>query len=217
MERWAPRREDVLAEIAAEILHNYGTGRRMVAIDGIDGAGKTRFADDLAAQLRELGHAAARVSIDDFRRPPEERHAQGRESASGYFEDFFDYAAFRSAVVEPFRAGGPFRPSVPDHSTNTPAQPEPIVAGPDTIMIVDGIFVHRPELVDLWSYSVWLEVPREVGEARILERDGMLGPVERYRSGQELYKTRVQPSAKATVILDNTDPRHPRRIFADSC
>jgi uridine kinase len=46
-----------------------------IAVDGIDCAGKTTLAD----RLGELLHAA-RVSIDDYVRPAEQRHARGELS-----------------------------------------------------------------------------------------------------------------------------------------
>ena len=54
MARWHPEKKDVLDALAAEILHNYGKGRAIVAIDGMDGAGKTHFADDLAIALTDV-------------------------------------------------------------------------------------------------------------------------------------------------------------------
>ena len=36
MTRWTPQKKDVLEALAADILHNYGRGRVIVAIDGVD-------------------------------------------------------------------------------------------------------------------------------------------------------------------------------------
>jgi hypothetical protein len=69
-----------------------------VGVDGIDGAGKTTLADELAAALRARGRPARRVSADDFHRPPAERYRRGRASPEGYYHDSFDFAAVRAAV-----------------------------------------------------------------------------------------------------------------------
>jgi hypothetical protein len=42
--------------------------------------------------------SVARVLIDDFLRPREERYRRGHESPEGYYLDSFDHDAFRTAV-----------------------------------------------------------------------------------------------------------------------
>jgi uridine kinase len=219
MARWQPDKKDVLDALAAEIVSLYGSGRVVVAIDGIDGAGKTHFADDLAATLVATGHAVFRASIDDFHRSRAERHARGADSPEGYYRDSFDYSTFRRVLMEPFRLGGStaFVTAAFDHRRDAPV-PAKWRTGPrDAILIVDGIFLLRPELAGLWNYSVWLDVPRETAEERMLARDGASESVERYRGGQELYLAEASPRTAASAIIDNRDFEHPRRVFADSC
>jgi uridine kinase len=84
-----------------------------IAVDGIDCAGKTMFADQLGALL-----LAERISADDYLRPSEERHAREFEP-EGYYHDAFDNAAIRAAVLaagEPLVADGVFlqRPELDD-------------------------------------------------------------------------------------------------------
>jgi uridine kinase len=55
-----------------------------VAIDGVTASGKTTFADQLAERL-----PAARVTIDDFHRPPPQE----------YYPDSFDLVGFREATL----------------------------------------------------------------------------------------------------------------------
>jgi len=217
MTRWAPVRSDTIAALADEILHNYAKGRVMVAIDGIDGAGKTRFADDLAAAIAATGHAAARATIDDFHAPRAVRYARGQDSPEGFYLDSYDYAGFRSALVAPFKAGEDFSTGVFDHLSDTAAPRHPQSAPADTIMVVDGIFLNRPELRGIWNYSVWLDVPMEIGQDRVRGRAVDNGTGPRYTGGQELYIAEAGPRLRAVAIIDNTDFDHPRRVFADSC
>ena len=51
----SPERAALLEELAREILHNYGTGRPLVGVDGADAVRVAGFADDLVAILREQG------------------------------------------------------------------------------------------------------------------------------------------------------------------
>ena len=93
------------------------------------------------------------------------------------------------------------------------------VPGPDAVLLVDGIFLHRLELADLFDASVFVDVPFEVsiprGNARFGELDaGAADPASvanaRYVRGQRLYLTDVAPAARATWVLDNTDLASPR-------
>jgi uridine kinase len=219
MAKWQPEKKDVLDALAAEIVALYAGGRVVVAIDGMDGAGKTHFADDLAVALTATGRSVFRASIDDFHRSQAERHARGAGSSEGYYRDSFDYTTFRRVLIEPFRMGGStaFVTAAFDRVRDRPVQSKWRTGPKDAILVVDGIFLNRPELTGLWNYSVWLELPRELAEQRMLDRDGPMENVERYRGGQDLYLAEATPRTAASSIIDNRDFEHPRRVFADSC
>jgi uridine kinase len=219
MTRWAPQKTDTLDALAAEILQNNGRGRVIVAIDGIDGAGKTLFADALAESIRRTGHAVVRASIDGFHSPRAIRYARGKDSPEGFYRDSYDYATLRRVLIDPFRDGGTgsFVLEAFDHRRDAAVEPKWITGKPDTILILDGIFLHRPELRGLWNFSVWLEVDPVIAAQRCLARDGASGVADRYSEGQALYLKEAKPRAAATAIIDNNDYDHPRRVFADSC
>jgi uridine kinase len=68
-----------------------------IAVDGVTAAGKTTFADKLA----DLLGGVARITIDDYHRPPPQN----------YYPDSFDFDAFRAAVLaapRPLVADGVF-------------------------------------------------------------------------------------------------------------
>lgn len=219
MTRFTAAKTEVLDVLAREILHNYGTGRVIVAVDGVDGAGKTRFADDLATVVRRTGHQVFRASIDGFHHPRALRYAAGAESPRGYYEDSYDYETFRRVLVDPFRdiSAGSFVLEAFDHKRDAQIQPKWMTAKPDAILIIDGIFLHRPELRWLWNFSIWLDAPEEITHERIRARDGKGGVRERYTAGQALYLKSSKPRTHASAIIDNADFDHPRRIFTDSC
>ena len=219
MASWTPLKTDVVAALAADILHNYGKGRAIVAVDGLDGAGKSHFADALASELGRGSRAVFRASIDDFHRPRVERYARGPDSPEGFYRDSFNYTTFRRVLIEPFRIGhiGSFVLAAFDLKRDAQIEPKWTTAPDDAILIIDGIFLNRPELRGIWNYSIWLQVDPEVAAARLRERDGETTNTARYTEGQSLYLTDANPSAAATAIIDNNDYDHPRRIFADSC
>ena len=56
-------------QLADEILHNYGKGRPVVAIEGFDPAVAGAFADDLAAAITAKGHPAGRETLANDAEP----------------------------------------------------------------------------------------------------------------------------------------------------
>lgn len=219
MARWQPDKKDVLDALASEIVTLYGSGRVVVAIDGIDGAGTTHFADDLATTLVATGRSVFRASLDAFHRSRAERHARGADSPEGYYRDSFDYSTFRRVLLEPFRLGGStaFVTAAFDHRRDAPIPAKWRTGPQDGILIVDGVFLLRPELAGLWNFTVWIDVPREIAEQRMIDRDGPIEDAQRFRGGQELYLAEAKPRAAASAIIDNRDFEHPRRVLADSC
>lgn len=89
-------RRDLLDAIAAKIAA--GAARR-VGIDGVDGAGKTIFADELAVALRGFGRPAVRVSLDGFHNPRHVRYRGGRSSPEGFWLDSYLAAWRRSHAL----------------------------------------------------------------------------------------------------------------------
>jgi uridine kinase len=211
-----------------EVRRDYRAGRVIVAVDGIDGAGKTTFAEGLASVFAEDGSAVFRASIDGFHRPRVERYARGRTSPEGFYRDSYDYATFRRVLIDPFRDGGQtgastgFQLEAFDVHRDAPVGSEWVTAPRDAVLIVDGIFLHRPELRGIWHWSVWLDVPLDVAARRVADRDGtdpdFLAPSNtRYREGQDIYLREAGPRTAASAIVDNTDFAHPYRVFQDFC
>jgi len=219
------RRAEVLGQLAAHLVTLRPGRRGVVALDGVDGAGKTVLGRELTA-LVAPHREVHRASVDGFHRPRAQRYARGR-TAETFFRDGYDHDAIRRRLVEPFRAGEPWvravhdveREVVVDHAPETSA-------GPDALLVVDGIFLHRPELADLWDASVWVDVPFEVSVPRGNARFGEVSAEQadpasvvnaRYVGGQRLYLAEVDPAARATWWLDNTDLAAPVLTGSPGC
>jgi len=99
-----------------------------------------------------------------------------------YYPDSFDFVRFRAAVL-----------------------------ALDENAVIDGVFLHHPDLRDLWQLSVFLHVDRQVALERALARDEswMDNARERYTTryvpGESRYLREVDPSALADVVLETTD------------
>lgn len=211
-------REALLAELAGEVLAQNPAGRRIVAIDGVDGAGKTTFADALAPVLSERGQHVVRASIDGFHRPRVERYARGRDSADGYYRDSFDIEALRALLIEPFGSGAAeVVVAAFDHASDAPIERRESGIPSDAVLVLDGVFLHRPELRGLWHSSVWLEVDDAVRDARLTARDGVDSLASRYSEGQAIYAREANPRRAAAIVVNNNDAAKPRREFDDFC
>ena len=139
-----------------------------------------------------------------------------------FYEESFDYSLFRRILVDPFRTAGStgfVLAGFDEERDQVIHQPKWITAGADALLIIDGLFLNRRDLAGLWNYSIWLTVSQDVALARIaatgVDPDGELG--QRAVGADALYQSDADPSEKASAIIDNTDPDHPRRVFADSC
>lgn len=168
-----------------------GRERVTVGVDGPDAAGKTTLADLVARRLRP--RHVLRASLDSFLRPAEVRYARGELSAEGCYRDSYDYTRFHREVLTPFARGG-------DRA----------------VLVVDGLFLLRPELRDAWTLSVYLDVSPEeaLRRARVRDRDALGDAleqryVERYLPAQEIYRREADPLATADVVVRYDDPDHP--------
>jgi uridine kinase len=220
----APARRELLESLVAEFAHHYAKGRTTLAVDGPDGAGKTRFADDLALAFERAGFTVFRASVDDFHRPREHRYRAGRFSPEGYYRDAFDYSLLRRVLLEPFRMGGStgFQLAGFDLERDVPVESAWVTGPADAILIVDGVFLNRFELRGAWNYSIWLDADPKARLARMVERDGSdpdpkAESNRRYSEAQRLYVRDAHPNTAASAIVDNTDPAIPVRNYADYC
>jgi len=191
-----------------------------VAIDGVDAAGKTTLADELAPYLKGCGRPVVRASIDGFPNPAVVRRRRGPASPEGYFHDSFNYHALLDALLRPLGPGGSleFRRAVFDFRTDQPVVAPLERAEPDTILLFDGVFLLRPELRDYFDFSVFVRADFNVTVARAELRDVELfgSPEavrlryrERYVPGQQLYLASADPERRASVVINNNDPLQP--------
>lgn len=214
-------RDVVLHAIAGAIERRQTSAcRALVGIDGVDGSGKTTFADALAEYFTASGRRALRISLDDFHQPRAVRYRRGRSSPEGFWLDSYDYQRLRAFALDPLFAQGSgwFRPAGHDLASDQPVEPPEQFAPPGSIIIFDGMFLNRDEVRDCWDYSIFLDVPFHVTAERMSVRDGTPADpthsaMRRYVDGQKLYMAECDPAAQATVVLENSDPQHPTIIW----
>ena len=205
-------RQTLLQTVAARILRTPSAFVLRVAVDGVDGAGKTTFADELAEVLGVSGREVIRASVDGFHHPKEVRYRLGQGSPEGFYRDSYDYGAFRNVLLDPLSPGGSgrYRTAVHDVEAEKPVEVPERQAEPGAVLLLDGVFLHRPELRGYWDVSVWLGVAFSVSVPRMAARDGSspdpYAPKHRrYVEGQKLYLLEATPQRYATLVIDNND------------
>jgi uridine kinase len=165
----------------------------VVAIDGVDGSGKSRLAAALAGVLTGAGHPVTTLHVDDFRQPLEFAGLDPAAEAALYFDRYYDFAAVGAALASARGSG---------------------------VTILEGVMLLRAALPpDSWL--VVLEVSPDEARRRILQRDQAKGrsPEEvsrridrRYFPAQARYRAAHDPVGRAHALIDNQDWQRPRLL-----
>ena len=142
----------------------------------------------------------------------------GKSSPEGFYYDSYDYDAFRRLLLEALLCGRPYCRAMHNVRTDEFIEMEFEQAKPDTVLVVDGIFLHRDELYRHWSFSVFLEADFSTTYERMATRDGCPpNPNDeanrRYRDGQLIYLRTCQPQARASLVIENNDPQRPKNHY----
>lgn len=175
----------LFAELAGRVPDR-GDAPVLVAVDGVDGAGKTVFADQLAGAVGALGRPVVRASVDDFHQPRAVRHRRGRGSPEGFWLDSFDIGALARELLDPFRSRAPGRLRWHDLATDLPVDEPPVTPPVGAVVVLDGLFLHPADPDD--------------------------PAMRRYVEGQRLYFAECAPWERADVVVDNTDWTSPRLL-----
>jgi uridine kinase len=189
---------DEIARVAA-LIPDRGEHVVIVGVDGVDGAGKTTFADALAAVV---ARPVVRISVDDFHNVAAVRYERGRESAKGFWLGAFDYERLVADVFRPLRESRRYRSAAHDLATDQPLNPPWRTAPPGSVVIVDGLFLQRRELAEQFDLVVYLDVPFDVAAARLRARDGERS-LDRYVGASLIYFAECDPLRGADVVVDN--------------
>jgi uridine kinase len=85
-------------------------------------------------------------------------------------------------------------------------------------VVVDGLFLLHPELLDLWSLTVFLRCDQRVAMERGIARDAswMENARKRYETRyvpeERRYLDEVDPESLADVVVDTTDLDRPQLV-----
>ncbi|GIM97503.1 uridylate kinase [Paractinoplanes toevensis] len=212
-------RGEMLGRLAAAVGSVTVAHPARVAVDGPPAAGKTTLADELAVLLRAQGRHVIRASIDDFLFPRAQRYPRGEYSAEGCYFDAHDHEALNRVLLDPLGPGGDrrFQAAVYDRAADTASSPPAATAPADAVLVFDGVFLMRPELIGRWDLRLFVSTALEKTVERAVIRERRVSSRieverrwrERYLPAQRLYFAAVRPTEHADIIVYNDDPTQP--------
>jgi uridine kinase len=216
-------REDLLGRLAEEIASTTTTHPLRVAIDGPPAAGKTTLADELEVVIHAQGREVIRATIDDFLFPRAQRYRRGRYSAEACYFDAHDRDAMCQVLLDPLGPDGDrrFRTAVYHRETDTTLSLPVATASADAVLLFDGVFLLRRELINRWDLSIFMSVTFDRTLDRAQARSTALAGLaadsteierswrNRYIPSQQLYFTQARPTDHADIIVDNDELQQP--------
>ncbi len=167
---------------------------KLVGIAGCSGSGKTTLARELATQLN-----ATLFPLDLYYRDLSQFPLDARDKRNFDHPDSLESELF-IAHLRALAQGETVSRPVYDFKTHSrvPGAFTPLAPAP--YLLVEGILaLHYPDLLPLYTHSIYVEAPHEVCLARRIHRDMR----ERGRTEQgvrEQYEAAVRPMAEQYII-----------------
>lgn len=158
----------------------------LLGITGIDCSGKSTLAAALLKGALDAGIRSELVHVDDFIISASDRKHGGRAHID-YFENTFDFEKFVARVRSVATISGV------------------------QLVIGEGVFLFRRELVGMWHAKVWLEMSPEQSAARGAVRDAaFFGSrdaarseyLNRFMPAHEYHVERDTPAKSADLVFE---------------
>ena len=122
-------------------------------------------------------------------------------------------------LLDPLGPGGDrrFQRAAYDRTTDTVLSPPVCTAPADAVLVFDGVFLMRPELIDRWDLRSFVSTALETTVDRAVIRERRVSSRaeverrwrERYIPSQQFYFATVRPSHHADIIVHNDEPQQP--------
>jgi HAD superfamily hydrolase (TIGR01549 family) len=212
------RKLPIFEKILGEIERRKGKNRPFVAgISGIDGAGKTEFAEALERFLIARNYKTQVIHLDDFHHPKVLRYA-GKDQADNYFNRSFNINLIVEKLLKPIRRKGVYftKLTVLDYRIDKYDIEREYSFNQNTMVIFEGVFLFRKELTPYIDYKIYLDITFEESKKRAKDRD----PEEvvkkyegKYLPAQAKYLEKYPPEKTADIIIDNANWEYPKISF----
>jgi uridine kinase len=185
--------------VASERLRTHTGDVCIVVVDGHSAAGKSMFAAALAKATD-----AAIVPGDDFYRVMND-DIRTRLSPDEGIRSYYDWERMRDEALSPLSTGraATYRPY--DWESGLLARRSVTIA-PAPVVVVEGLFVSRPELEAFADLSVLVEAPASVRWERQLERGDSEDWLRRWDAAERLFFEQIRPLQTFDIVVRGDDP-----------
>lgn len=191
----------------------------IIGINGAYTSGKTVFAEGLYQYLRDQGIKTQLIHYDDFHHPFHTLSWTDETEIDVFYRHAFDAEKLVREVLAPLRAQGCLYKDVccVDLGTGQFTNMVRLDIDVDTIVLLEGVLLYHPPLVDYIDYKVYLDISSDEilkrGEQRDVPRFGaaILEKFStRYIPVQGRYMVECDPIGMADFVVDNNDYMKPR-------
>lgn len=159
------------------ILEKWKSNRIFVlGIDGLGGAGKTTFTQSMEEDLRNKGVNVSVLHIDDFIHPKEVRYDNSRAEWECYYYLQWRYDYLISEILSPIHQGIPIDKEIEVYDKDNDRYiNRRLKIEHNSVAIIEGVFLQRPEVRSFLDYVIYLDAPKEDRLSRVLKRDTYIG------------------------------------------
>ena len=166
----------------------------MVAFDGPSGSGKSTLALNLhrmlpGSQVVDLEFFYTETGVN----PP------GGLSPEECYEQHVDWRALDEQVLRPLLRGEPGRYQLYDWMAEQKG--DWVSVTPEGIVLIDGLYSMRPELMDVYDLTVYVDTPPAERSARLAKRPDNPVWVERWAIGFDWYIGHMRVKERADIVV----------------
>ena len=194
----------------------------VVGITGIDGAGKTKFAVAFERYLLTRNYQTQMIHLDDFHNPRAVRYA-GEDEADNYYYRSFNLDEIINKLLIPCLQSSKY--SIKKAALNLETDKYDVNKeynfNPNTIIILEGVFLLRDELSQYIDCNIFLEIPfnESTRRSKLRDTEAIINKFDtKYLPAQRKYLNKFPPEKHADMIIDNSNWEYPsikymRRYF----
>ncbi len=192
---------DTIESLKQELLIKYKKPNLdrpfIVAIDGLSGAGKTTLVQKLQNNLERV----VILHIDNHIVRREHRYNTGYDEWFEYYQLQWDVTYLKEQLFDKLHQNEQQLQLLFYNSETDTMSENTINILPNSIVIIEGIFLLRDEWKAYYDYIVFVDCSREVRYERVLNRDTYIGDLghrlkkyqNRYWIAEDYYLRKQQP------------------------
>lgn len=201
--------KEIATKLSFQLLTRSNKQRPLiVGIDGLGGAGKTTCAKNMEEALHHKCEVTT-FHLDDHIVERNKRYHTGFDEWYEYYYLQWDIGKLTANLFAPLSQGcDHVMVSYYDKLTDTASSLRKNVTA-DSIVIIEGVFLQRPEWRKFFDCRIFVNCPRVLREERVLQRDSYLGDYqarldkykERYWRAEAYYMDTVKPYQHTDVLI----------------